>query len=90
MYNKNLILDKKILTPDPTKPELNIYIANDYGFCGNFNSSVSNQIRKEYVYGDRQFGTVGLAKKYGVYQGTIWFIVNNVHWKKVIKCPESN
>ncbi len=47
MYNKNLILDKKILTPDPNKPQLNIYIANDYGFCGNFNAEVSKQIRKD-------------------------------------------
>lgn len=47
MYNKNLILDKKILTPDEGKPKLNIYIANDYGFCGNFNAEVSKQIRKD-------------------------------------------
>ena len=47
MYNKNLMLDKKILEPDPMKPELNIYIANDYGFCGNFNSEVSKRIRKD-------------------------------------------
>lgn len=47
MYNKNLILDKKILTPDVEKPKLNIYIANDYGFCGNFNAEVSRQIRKD-------------------------------------------
>jgi len=47
MYNKNLILDKKILTPDPNKPELNIYIANDYGFCGNFNSEVGKRVRKD-------------------------------------------
>lgn len=47
MYNKNLILDKKILIPDPNKPKLNIYIANDYGFCGNFNSSISKQIKKD-------------------------------------------
>lgn len=47
MYNKNLILDKKILTPDATKPKLNIYIANDYGFCGNFNAEISKQIRKD-------------------------------------------
>ena len=33
-YNKNLVLDKKVLTPDRDKPKLNIYIANDYGFCG--------------------------------------------------------
>ena len=47
MYNKNLILDKKILTPDESKPMLNIYIANDYGFCGNFNAEVSRQIKKD-------------------------------------------
>lgn len=47
MYNKNLILDKKILTPDPELPKLNIYIANDYGFCGNFNASISRQIKKD-------------------------------------------
>ena len=47
MYNKNLILDKKILTPDPNKPKLNIYIANDYGFCGNFNAEISRQIRHD-------------------------------------------
>lgn len=47
MYNKNLILDKKILVPDKDKPKLNIYIANDYGFCGNFNSSISRQVRKD-------------------------------------------
>lgn len=47
MYNKNLILDKKILAPDQDKAELNIYIANDYGFCGNFNSEVSRRIKKD-------------------------------------------
>ncbi len=47
MYNKNLILDKKIMTPDREKPKLNIYIANDFGFCGNFNAEVSRQIRKD-------------------------------------------
>ena len=47
MYNKNLILDKKILIPDQDKPKLNIYIANDYGFCGNFNSQIARQIRQD-------------------------------------------
>ncbi|MBQ2873045.1 MAG: F0F1 ATP synthase subunit gamma [Bacilli bacterium] len=47
MYNKNLILDKKILFPEATLPELNIYIANDYGFCGNFNSGISKCIRND-------------------------------------------
>lgn len=47
LYNKNIVLDKKILTPDQSLPELNIYIANDYGFCGNFNSEVGRRIRKD-------------------------------------------
>lgn len=47
LYNKNLILDKKILTPEQDKPEFNIYIANDFGFCGNFNSEVSRRIKKD-------------------------------------------
>ena len=47
MYNKNLILDKKIITPDPNKPQLNIYVANDYGFCGNFNAEISRNIKKD-------------------------------------------
>ena len=47
MYNKNLILDKKILASEQDKPELNIYIANDYGFCGNFNSEVSKRVKKD-------------------------------------------
>ena len=47
LYNKNLILDKRIMTPDQELPELNIYIANDYGFCGNFNSEVSKRIKKD-------------------------------------------
>lgn len=45
--NKNLILDKKVLTPDLKTQKLNIYIANDYGFCGNFNSQVSRQIKQD-------------------------------------------
>jgi F0F1-type ATP synthase gamma subunit len=27
--------------------KLNIYIANDYGFCGNFNSQIGRQIKKD-------------------------------------------
>jgi len=47
VYNKNLVLDKKVITPDPKMEKLNIYIANDYGFCGNFNSQVASQIRQD-------------------------------------------
>lgn len=47
VYNKNLVLDKKVIMPDPKMNKLNIYIANDYGFCGNFNSQIGSQIRKD-------------------------------------------
>lgn len=47
VYNKNLMLDKKTMTPNPNKPILNIYIGNDYGFCGNFNSAVLDQIKQD-------------------------------------------
>lgn len=47
VYNKNLVLDKKVLVPDPKMNKLNIYIANDYGFCGDFNSQIGRQIRKD-------------------------------------------
>lgn len=43
--NKNLILDKKVLRTNPKAKELNIYIANDMGFCGNFNSNVNSEIK---------------------------------------------
>lgn len=47
MYNRNLILDKKVLKVDPDKPVLNIYLANDYGFCGDFNASIRRQMKSD-------------------------------------------
>lgn len=47
IYNKNLVLDKSILKPNPKNPKLSIYIASDLGFCGNFNAVINDQIRKE-------------------------------------------
>ena len=44
LYNKNLVLDKETLVPDSSKPILDIYIANDYGYCGDFNSAVRRAI----------------------------------------------
>lgn len=46
LYNKNLVLDKHVLIPDPDMPILDIYVANDYGYCGDFNSSVRRAILK--------------------------------------------
>ncbi len=46
LYNRNLILDKKTLIPDHRDPILDIYIGNDYGFCGNFNSAINEDMEK--------------------------------------------
>ena len=46
LYNKNLVLDKNDLMPDSNMPILDIYIANDYGYCGDFNSSIRREILK--------------------------------------------
>ena len=45
--NENFILDKKVLLPDPHKPVLTIYFGSDYGFCSNYNSLVSEYIRRD-------------------------------------------
>lgn len=47
MYNKNIILDKNVMLPNPHNPKLSIYIASDLGFCGNFNSVINDQIRRD-------------------------------------------
>lgn len=46
LYNKNLVLDKQALVPNEDMPILDIYIANDYGYCGDFNSTVRRAILK--------------------------------------------
>lgn len=45
VYNDNIVLDKNTITPDLTKPILDIYIASDYGFCSSYNQDVSKQIK---------------------------------------------
>ncbi len=45
--NRNLILDKKTLKLDKKQKPLNIYIGNDLGFCGNFNSNVNTEARND-------------------------------------------
>ena len=41
MNNRNLILDKKVMEPNPNAPEIQIYIGSDFGFCSNYNSQMS-------------------------------------------------
>ncbi len=52
LNNRNLILDKKMLKLDKKQKTLNIYIGNDLGFCGNFNSNV-NKVAKEDETSDK-------------------------------------
>ena len=47
LNNRNLILDKKMLKIDSSKKPLHIYIANDLGFCGSFNTNVNEIAKKE-------------------------------------------
>lgn len=46
-YNKNLKLDKKIIFENPKGDIINIYIANDLGFCGNFNSLITKSLNED-------------------------------------------
>lgn len=43
LNNRNLILDKKVLKLNKKQKPLNIYIGNDLGFCGNFNTNVNHE-----------------------------------------------
>lgn len=47
LFNKNIILDKKAITPRSDAPILNIYIGNDLGFCGDFNFSINKEVRRD-------------------------------------------
>lgn len=98
MYNKNLILDKKIFTPDENKPELNIYIANDYGFCGNFNAEVSKRLRhdvdaykiiigKKIVYNDDKvllrIGKEDFFKRFREIEECVENALNSMNYSKI-------
>ena len=47
LNNSNLILDKKMIQMNDQGKELNIYIANDLGFCGSFNSNITEMLKKD-------------------------------------------
>lgn len=46
-YNKNLNIDKKLMTSNPSGVELNIYIGSDLSFCGDFNTSIAGEINRD-------------------------------------------
>lgn len=59
--NNNLKIDKKMLFENPKGVVLNIYIANDMGFCSDFNTSVARAIREDIdaykiIVGKKVFG----------------------------------
>ena len=47
MNNRNLLLDKSILKPNPEKPSLTVYLGSDFGFCSNYNSQINAEIEKD-------------------------------------------
>ena len=47
LNNRNFVLDKKTLRTNKKGKPLNIYIANDLGFCGNFNSNVNKVMEND-------------------------------------------
>lgn len=46
-YNRNLMLDNKSLKPNKNNPVLDIYMGNDYGFCGNFNQKINEEMESQ-------------------------------------------
>ena len=44
MNNRNLKIDKKVNVENEKGTTINVYIGNDLGFCGNFNSQLHNAI----------------------------------------------
>ena len=63
--NRNFRLDKKILEPPADGSVLHIYLGSDYGFCGNYNSQVSDQLRR-----DTESQKIVIGKKLHVPEGT--------------------
>ena len=47
LNNKNLNLDKRLITSKPDGKIVNFYIGNDLGFCGNYNSSVKHVAQED-------------------------------------------
>ena len=47
LNNKNLILDKKMIKMNDKGKDLNVYIANDLGFCGSFNSNIHEVLKQD-------------------------------------------
>ncbi len=75
--NRNLLLDKRLLRPDPNAPELNIYLGSDFGFCSNFNSQIA-----EEIYKDRGSHQILIGKKIFSYAHDAIFTMDNDSFQK--------
>lgn len=99
MYNDNIVLDKNSITPDVTKPVLNVYIASDYGFCSSYNQVVSQKIKetkddykiiigKKIVYDDDKVITKvskdDFYKEIGMLKDILSDAVNNRKYSKIV------
>lgn len=63
LFNRNLKLDKRVLKANPRGETINIYLGNDLGFCGNFNSVLSKMSKsstdtKNIIVGQKIFNTL--------------------------------
>ena len=56
--NRNLKLDKKMMLENPNGIVINIYLGNDLGFCGAFNSQVYSAVK-----GDEESYKIIIGKK---------------------------
>lgn len=82
--------DNRVVNLEWVSPEQNMKHAIDTGLfdmCGENNPSAKldwdkvERIRGEYVRGDKEYGTLGLARKYGVTNVMIGKIVRNECWR---------
>ena len=97
--NRNLKLDKKMMLENPNGITINIYLGNDLGFCGAFNSQVYTAVKNDtdsykIIIGKKIYGAIAnddkvlfKCEKDGFHSniGTIEQIVKDYIYKKAVK-----
>lgn len=76
MNNRNLVLDKSIMQPDPKKPSLTFYIGSDFGFCSNYNTLVNRAMQEDE--GDK----VLIGKKMRTHTGSVIMRIHRGHMQE--------
>ena len=61
--NRNIALDYKTLKVDPSKPELNVYIGSDMGFCSNLNSLVKRTLNEQELNEEKECKQIVIGRK---------------------------